>query len=228
MLYLLPNLLYKDAPHEEQFPISIDRAVADLDGLIAEHPKEAYRYANHFQRKDLPIALLNEHTSAKELEALIVPLKNQENWGLISDAGLPCLADPGSQLVCRARELGIPVKAFIGPSSFVLALMLSGLGAQRFCFHGYLPREEEKRRKALKDLETRAKKEDATQLFIETPYRNQALLASALFVLEERTKFAVAVDLTAPCEIVYSQSIRDWKTKPLPNIEKRPAVFLLR
>ncbi len=228
MLYLLPNLLYKEASPADQFPISVEQAVARLDGLIAEHPKEAHRYLKHFERRELPVALLSEHTSEKELEVLLLPLKNGQTWGLISDAGLPCLADPGALLVSRARELNIPVKACIGPSSIVLALMLSGLGAQRFSFHGYLPREEDKRKKALKNLEMRAKKEDATQLFIETPYRNQALLLSALSVLEEKTKFAVVIDLTAPSEIVYCQLIRDWKKRALPNIAKRPAVYLLR
>lgn len=228
MLYLLPNLLSKNSSPMEQLPVSVNRAVAEIDGLIVEHPKEAHRFLQYFGRRDLPFALLNEHTLEKEIEGLLEPLRKKETWGLISDAGLPCLADPGSLLVARAHQIGIPVKAFIGPSSLLLALMLSGLQAQRFSFHGYLPREEEKRRQALKELEMRARREDMTQLFIETPYRNRAMLASALSVLELKTRFVVVVDLTAPTEAVYSFSIADWKKNPLPDIHKRPAVFLLR
>lgn len=227
-LYLLPNLLYKEADHREQLPSSVDRAVAEITGLIAEDAKEARAYLKRFGRRDLPIPLLNEHTPEKEIDALLEPLKKGETWGLISDAGLPCLADPGALLVRRAKESHIQVKAFPGPCSLLLALMLSGLEAQRFAFHGYLPREEDPRKHALKELEKRAKKEEATQLFIEAPYRNMAMLESALAILDSNTWLAVAVDLTAPTECVYSMPIHKWKTQDLPDINKRPAVFLIR
>ena len=222
-LFLLPNLLDKEAEHQLFFPISVDRAVASLQGIIAENEKEARAYLKRFNApfREFPIRLLNEHT--QDIEELLTPMRNGETWGLISDAGLPVLADPGYLLVRRARILGIGVTAFIGPSSIVLALMLSGLPAQRFAFHGYFPYEPGQ---VLKKLEERSKEEKATQIFMEAPYRNEKFLGTLLATLSDQTVLSVAWDLTMPTQGVETYLIKEWKKRPLPSIHKHPAVFL--
>lgn len=168
------------------------------------------------------MGLLNEHT--QEIDELLKPLQKGEKWGLISDAGLPILADPGYQLVRRARDLGILVKVFVGPSSLVHALMLSGLPAQRFAFHGYLPRHPAS---ILKNLEARSREENATQAFMEVPYRNQRMLETLISTLSDETLLCVAWDLTMPTQGVELHTIAEWKKRNLPNLHKRPAIFLL-
>src|SRR5262249_13098213 len=144
-LFLLPNLLDETLAWEPFLPASVAAAVQSLDGLIAESEKEGRRYlrrfVNHERMAATPIRLLNEHTQPKEIGELLEPLIRGERWGLISDAGLPCIADPGAPLVLLAHEKKIRVETFSGPSSIVMALQLSGLSGQRFAFHGYLPRE---------------------------------------------------------------------------------------
>jgi len=222
-LLLLPNLLDKEAEHQHFLPTSVDRAVQGLDGLIAENGKEGRAYLKRFgvAVQGFPIHLLNEHN--QEIEELLIPIREGQRWGLISDAGLPVLADPGYQLVRRARMLGIAVEAFIGPSSLILALMLSGLPAQRFAFHGYFPYEPEK---TLKKLEERSRDEKATQVFIEAPYRNEKVLTKLLGILSDTTVLSVAWDLTMATQGVETYTIKEWKRRPLPSIHKHPAVFL--
>ncbi len=232
MLLLFPNLLDETLSHELFLPVSVDRAVSTIDGLIAESPKGGRAFLRRFsfpEAKDwreIPIKLLNEHTKKEEIEELMLPLKKGERWGLVSDCGMPCLADPGAQIVLRAHELGIKVETFSGPSSLLFALVLSGLPAQNFAFHGYLEKERERLIEQIKRLEQRSAKERATQLFIETPYRSQKMLESLVSTLQERTLLSVAWDLTLPTQNVLTQPISSWKKKPLPNLEKKPAVFL--
>jgi len=230
-LLLLPNLLGEHRHHELFLPVSVDRAMETIDGLIAESEKEAKRYLSRFQTKksvqEMPVALLNEHTPDEEIDFLLEPMVQGERWGLISDAGVPCVADPGSKLVARARQLGISIRAFIGPSSLLLALMLSGLPAQRFYFRGYLGRDSDKRKREIRILEQQAIKDEATQLFIEAPYRNQHMLEALLEELNEQTMLCVAWDLTLPTQGVVVQPVKVWKRSPLPNIHKKPAVFLV-
>lgn len=222
-LLLLPNLLNKDAHHEVFFPSSVDRAVASLQGLIAENEKEARAYLKRFNApfREMPITLLNKHS--QDIDALLAPLVKGEKWGLISDAGLPVLADPGYKLVDRARHLGVAVQAFVGPSSLVMALMLSGLYVQQFAFHGYLPHQPKDR---IRELEIRSKEEGSTQVFIEAPFRNQRLFEVLLEVLSDETRLCVAWDLTMPTQGVETQPIGVWKKRDKPNLHKRPSVFL--
>jgi 16S rRNA (cytidine1402-2'-O)-methyltransferase len=232
MLLLLPNLLDPNASHQLFFPVSVDQAVATLDGIIAESEKAARHFLRRFSFpepktfREVPILLLNEHTKENELEALLEPLKRKERWGLISDAGLPCLADPGARLVLRCHALGIPVEAFIGPSSIVLALMLSGLSGQSFAFHGYLERETPLLMKQIGMLEERARKEKATQVCIEAPYRSGKLLETLVRTLKDDMLLCVAADLTLPSQQVIVQPVARWKKSPLPALDKTPAVFL--
>lgn len=227
-LLLLPNLLAEHKYHEPFLPGSIDKAVATLDGLIAESEQGGRRFLGRFTTKkpakDIPIALYNEHSTDKDLDFLLEPLRKGERWGLVSDGGLPCIADPGDRLVRRARQTGIAVQAFVGPSSILLALMQSGLPGQKFTFHGYLDANQEKRQKQISALENSSK--GYTQIFIETPYRNKHMLESLLETLQPDTWLCVAWDLTLPTQGVLSQPVSLWKKSPLPNLEKKNAIFL--
>lgn len=222
-LLLLPNLLNKDAPHELFLPSSVDRAVLTLKGLIAESEKEGRAYLKRFGMpvREMPIELLNKHH--QEIDKLLKPMQSGEIWGLISDAGLPVLADPGSRLVARARELGITVKAFVGPCSFILALMLSGLPAQRFAFHGYLPRDPAEK---IKKLELQSKREESTKICMEAPHRSEQLLNALLETLNNHTKLCVAWELTMPTQGIETRPVSEWKKRALPNIYKKPTIFL--
>jgi len=230
-LFLLPNLLGSQEDHTLFLPRSVDEAVMLIDGLIAESEKQARAYLRRFMSREkmvtLSLALLNEHTKPQEMNTLLSPLLRGEKWGIISDCGLPCLADPGSELVLQARKLNIDVVALTGPSSIIMALMLSGFSGQRFTFHGYIAKEAVDRRNELKKWERRAKEERETQIFMEAPYRNLATFQSCLEALEERTMFSVAWDLTLPTQGVITASIRDWRVKEAPAIQKHPALFLI-
>ncbi len=230
-LLLLPNLLDENADHRNFLPKTVDEAVFNLQGLIAESEKSARAFLKRFAFsegrtfRDIPLRLLNEHTNPSEYPALIVPLSQGERWGLISDCGLPCFADPGSQLVALAHEKGIAVEAFMGPSSIILALLLSGFSAQSFCFHGYLPQDKMALEQKLKTLEENSAKNKSTQLFIEAPYRNDRLLEVLLKSLKTSTKLCLAVDLTLPSQEVIVKTVQEWKAFP-KTIGKRPAIFL--
>jgi 16S rRNA (cytidine1402-2'-O)-methyltransferase len=230
-LLLLPNLLGDHRHHELFLPASVDKAVATCDGLIAESSQAGRRYLARFATKkpvhEMPIALYNKHTPDQDLDFLLEPIKKGERWGLVSDAGLPCIADPGSKLVFRARQTGIHVQAFVGPSSILMALMLSGLTGQRFSFHGYLEKDFSQLKRQLKQLENRSREEDMTQIFMETPFRNQQTLQILLETLHTDTVLSVAWDLTLPSQAIVTQKIESWKKNTLPNLENRNALFLL-
>lgn len=225
-LSLLPNLLGLVDDYQLFLPKSVDLAVATIDGLFAESEGEGRRYLKHFQTKKkahlLPIALLNKHSSLKDLDFLLEPLLAGENWGLISDCGLPCLADPGAMLVQRARTLHIPIKAYVGPSSITLALIQSGLSGQAFTFHGYVAKQPIERKKELSEWEAVKK---MTHIFIEAPYRNGHTLQACLETLHPTTRLCVAVNLTLKDEWIYTDSIAAWKTKNI-SLPKQPAIFL--
>lgn len=223
-LFLLPNLLDESLSHESLLPPAVSSAVKQIDGLIAESEKEARRYLRRFlsheQMTSLPLKLLNEHTTS--LGELLDPLLRGETWGLISDAGLPCIADPGASLVWEARERGVEVETFAGPCSILMALQLSGFSGQRFSFHGYLPRE-------LPDLERRIlelEKTKGTQIWIEAPYRSGKMLETLLRLLRPATRLCVALNLTSVNQRVFSARVQKWREHSFP-IGKEPAVFLL-
>ncbi len=234
MLYLLPNLLADQTEAQDQLSQAVCLAVSSIDFLIAENEKEARRFLKRFTFpapktfRDVPIHLLNEHTTTAQKKELIDLVGKGGCWGLVSDCGMPCLADPGADIVLMARERGIPVKAFSGPSSILLTLVLSGLGGQHFTFHGYLPKEENSLVAAVKKIERTSKEQQSTHLFIETPYRNQKLLQKLLSVLDPMTYLCVACDLTLPTEQVWTQRVNQWRKQSLPQIDDRPAVFALR
>jgi len=223
-LLLFPNLLGDLPDHSPFLPISVDEAMASIDGLIAESEKGGRRFLSRFKHPkkthEIPIALLNKHN--QDYDFLLEPCLAGETWGVISDSGVPCLADPGALLVARARERGIKVEAFVGPSSIVLALMLSGLPGQTFHFHGYLPKDSTRRDEAIRET-SRA---SGTQIYIEAPHRNAATLEALLRELPERAKLCVAWDLTLSSQKVMTEKVATWRKLPLPKIQKKPTIFL--
>jgi 16S rRNA (cytidine1402-2'-O)-methyltransferase len=232
-LILLPNVLHDgDEDTRSVFPPIVQDKVISIKGLIAENEKEARRFLKRFTFpegrtfREIPIKLLNEHTKPEELEDLLKPLLDGETWGLISDAGLPCLADPGANLVALARRKGVKVEAVPGPSSLFLALMLSGLSAQSFTFHGYLERDLNSKELQIKELEKTSAKLGQTQLCIEAPYRNLNLFESLVKNLSPETTLSVCSNLTAPDELVMTYTVKEWRKKSLPDIHKKPTIFL--
>lgn len=223
-LYLLPNLLDESLPIEPFLPAGLSQVVSSIQGLIAESEKSARRYLRKFLSHDamaqMPLRLLNEHTQS--IDELLEPLVKGERWGLISDAGLPCIADPGAVLVKKGREKGIEIEAIAGPCSIIMALQLSGFSGQQFCFHGYLPKESDLLEKKLRELE----KYTTTQIWIEAPYRTEKMLEIAKKVLQPTTSLCLALNLTLPHQKVISQTIEKWKKTNL-KIEKEPAIFLI-
>ncbi len=234
MLYLLPNLLAEGIPHSSQLPGSVDEAVAQLTGLIAENEKQGRRFLRHFTYplpktfRDIPIFLLNEHSTDSDKKELLKKIQQGGVWGLVSDCGMPCLADPGADLVLMARLCGVQVETFAGPSSILFALVLSGLGGQHFTFHGYLPKEGVRLVEELRKIEKLSWKEGSTHLFIETPYRNVPLLDKMLSVLDGKTWLCIACDLSAPGQYVQTQRVQQWQKTSIPQIDRRPTVFALK
>ncbi len=229
-LILLPNLLDEGAEIEASLPPSVALAVRKLQGIIAESEKSARRYVRRFLSHDamaaLPIRLLNEHTPKTDLDALLTPVLKGECWGVLSDAGLSCIADPGADLVALARKAGVAVEAIPGPSSILLALQLSGLPAQRFSFHGYLPKEGAELEQKIVRLEREAREQNASQVFIEAPYRSMKLFTALLQTLQSGTRLCVAASLMSPQERVVSQTIATWRNGTFA-LGKEPTVFVV-
>jgi 16S rRNA (cytidine1402-2'-O)-methyltransferase len=230
-LLLLPNLLGDHRHHQLFLPESIDKAVSSIDGLICESEMAGRRFLSRFKLdvsvQDMVIAVYNEHTKDEDIDFFLEPIRKGERWGFISDSGLPCIADPGSKLVKRARQSGISVQAFVGPSSILLSLMQSGLPGQRFSFKGYLKPDEAGRKADIRELEAISRKEGSTQIFIEAPYRNIHMMNSLLETLDDNTWLCVAWELTMPEQGIVCEPVSRWKKMPLPNIEKKPAIFLV-
>jgi 16S rRNA (cytidine1402-2'-O)-methyltransferase len=228
ILYAIPTPL-GGAPGDA-LPASALEKVRTLESFVVENQKSARAFLSAVKMprplQALSLATLDEHTAPNEISSLLKPLREGRSLGLLSEAGCPAIADPGAALVEAAHREGFRVVPLIGPSSLVLALMASGLEGQRFAFCGYLPREKADRAKRICELETRSRREHETEIFIETPYRNDALFASVLESCGEKTRLCVAVDLTLSSEAIQTKSIREWKTTGL-QIGKRPAVFLL-
>lgn len=233
-LYLFPNLLADLESHTAFLPSSVDATVRQIRCLIAESEKAGRRFLRRFDEdgnvfRETPIRLLNEHSSeAYKKELLQEMMQKKELWGLVSDCGMPCLADPGADFVLMARRKGIHVETFVGPSSILFALVLSGLGGQRFTFHGYLPKEESILSRELKRMEQISLQEKSTHLFIEAPYRNNRLLEMMVKWLNGQTWICVACDLTLPSQFIQTKMLKEWKQHPLPDLNKRPTVFVLR
>ena len=225
MLILLPNLYGEEEDPKRFFSQEVEEAVHLLEVLACESEKSAFLFLSIFFPKEkarsFPILIYNEHT--KDLTPILEALQLGKKIGLISDAGLPSLADPGNKLVFLARKKGIEVRVVGSPSAIIKALLLSGFSAQSFSFHGYLPRKEEELKKKLRSLEKNSKEQ--TQLFIEAPYRTPKLLKQILQSLQNETLLCIAQNLSTKDEIVRTLSVKDWKK--IPPLAKGPAIFLL-
>ena len=210
-----------------------NRAVmAALDYFIVENTRSARRFLSRAKLglsiDELEFRELNEHTVAgREVEELIAPIEAGRSAGVISEAGVPGVADPGALVVAMCHRRGIRVVPLVGPSSILLAMMASGLNGQSFAFNGYLPVKPDERARAIRTFERRAHAEHQAQLFIETPYRNVKLVEQLLQICAPDTLLTIAKDLTAPDETVITRRIADWRRSQLPELNKRPAIFIL-
>lgn len=225
---LIPTFL--DEAHLEPIPAYVTAAVKTCTVFFVENEKSARRYLKQLWREMVIddykwYAIHKAEDQVKQ--ALLQHLRNGDTIGIISEAGCPGIADPGQILVAAAQENGFAVKPLTGPSSILLALMASGMNGQRFQFHGYLPIDAIERKKVLKELEADSRKRNCTQIFIETPYRNNQLIADVLQACQPNTLFCIAVDITGDTESIRTQPIKAWAQKK-PDIHKRPAIFLLQ
>ncbi len=229
-LYLIPVTLGDDNI-SKVLPADVLSLAQQLDTFVVESEKSARHFLSTIKTikpvRELTLNLLNEHTEDKDVAGLLTPLLAGKDVGLMSDAGCPGIADPGAKLVELAHQKGVRVVPFVGPSSIVLSLMASGLNGQQFAFLGYLPIDKALRNQKLKEIEKRSLSHKETQLFIETPYRNQHMLEAILAVCQPNTRLCVACDISLSTEMIITKTIASWKKNPLPELHKRPTVFLL-
>ena len=228
-LYLIPTPLGDNDP-AEVLPGSVMEKACSLHVFVVEETRTARRFLSRYGLKghigELEFHELNEHSSAADIEALGALFDSGEDVGLLSEAGLPAVADPGAELVGLCHRRGIEVVPLVGPSSLMLALMASGLNGQSFAFCGYVPAKTEERRSALKALEKQSAAARRSQIIIETPYRNDSLLADMLQTLAPRTRLCIAADITLPYQFIMNYRIAGWRVN-VPVIGKRPCVFII-
>lgn len=226
-VYLIPSLLAEKAT--QAIPAYVLDAVRDCKELFAENERTARRFLKQLDRSividDFTWHVIGEKED-NSLEAFRTCIRNGRNAGIISEAGCPGVADPGQLLVAAAQEMGATVKPLVGPSSILLALMACGMNGQQFCFHGYLPVDGTARAKKIRELESESARLNRTQIFIETPYRNNQLLESLLQTLSPKTHLCVAVDITGENEWIRTKTVSAWK-KELPSLHKIPVIYLL-
>lgn len=228
-LYLIPSPLGDGAP-EDVLPAPVFQILPQIRRYVVEEVRTARRFLSsaglrgHIE--ELEFHTLNEHTSPQEVEALLPLFEDGAAVGLISEAGLPAVADPGARLVALCHRHGIEVVPFVGPSSLMMALMSSGLDGQSFAFNGYIPVKPDERKQALKALEKRSFHQ--TQILIETPYRNDSLLKDMLSALSPSTRLSIAANITCPDQFIRTLTVAQWKKLQGFTIGKRPCVFLIQ
>jgi 16S rRNA (cytidine1402-2'-O)-methyltransferase len=227
-LYLLPMTL-GDSDVEDVVPTNVLNQIIEFKFLVVENIKTTRRYLKKISREvdidSITFFELNKHTEPGEINSFLAPCLEGNDVGIISEAGCAAVADPGSVLVGLAHKRGIQVVPFVGPSSILLALMGSGFNGQAFKFNGYLTRDKSKRKHEIRNLETAARK-GCTQLFMETPFRNQPFLDDLLSTLHPETNLCIAADITLATELIQTQSVAQWK-KNTPNLHKRPCIFAI-
>jgi 16S rRNA (cytidine1402-2'-O)-methyltransferase len=221
ILYAIPTPL--GGSPEEALPAPALDTIRTLKDFAVENAKSARAFLGAL---GMPVRELSIRTLDDDMAGLMLPLREKRPLGLLSEAGCPAIADPGAALVEAAQREGFRVVPLVGPSSIILALMASGLEGQRFAFCGYLPRDAAERKHRIRELEQRSRRERATEIFIETPYRNDALLAALLDACSPATRLCVAADLTLPSETIRTETIGQWR-RAAAQIGRRPAVFLL-
>lgn len=229
-LYFIPVTLGDDNL-ERTLPPEVVAIAQKLSVFVVENEKTARRFLGLIKTlkpvRELTLLTLNEHTEDKAIPDLLSPLLAGQDVGLMSEAGCPGIADPGAKLAALAHQKGIRVMPLVGPSSILLSLMASGFNGQRFTFLGYLPTEKSIRIQRLKEIEKFSNRNHETQIFIETPYRNQHLLEDILTSCQPDTKLCIACNISLDNELILSHDIKTWKQSPLPDLHKKPTVFLL-
>lgn len=229
-IYMIPQPLGDTSSLDNLSPL-IRKTVLELDYFIVENEKAGRRFIKRIcpekPQSELKLQSLNKFTEPHEIEAMLAPCLAGQSIGMISDAGCPGIADPGAEVAAKAHEKGIKVVPLVGPSSILLALMGSGLNGQFFSFHGYLPIDKNQRRRAIRKLEKDSETSNQTQLFIETPYRNNDMLKSLLQTLHPNTKLCIACDLNMDTEYIKTKSVEKWG-KTTPDLHKRPCLFLFQ
>lgn len=229
-LYLIPSTLGDNEPLEV-LPISIKQAIERIDYYIVENEKTARHFIKKISPKksqpSLNIEILNKFTEQETIPSFLNPCLKGFNVGILSEAGCPGIADPGADVVKIAHQKDIQVVPLVGPSSIFLALMASGLNGQNFAFNGYLPIDGTERKSTLKYLEKISKEKKQSQIFIETPYRNNKLLQELIKTLSKNTLLCVATDITLPTEFILTKTVGDWKNVSI-DLHKRPSIFIIQ
>lgn len=227
-LFLIPTVIAEDT-QQTVIPASVLSALKQTNHFLAEDVRTARRYLSSLKIYQsielLDFKVLDKKTKEQELKELFVPIVEGKNLGILSESGCPGIADPGALAAKYAHQQGIQVVPLTGPSSILLSLMASGLNGQKFAFHGYLPIDSKESVESIKTLEKESRSKKLTQIFIETPYRNNQLTSNLLKALHEDTLLCIAIDVTGKDEFILTQSIKDWRKHP-PELPKSPAVFL--
>ncbi|MDE1207383.1 SAM-dependent methyltransferase [Tenacibaculum larymnensis] len=228
-LYLIPTTLGDTEPLEVM-PLSVKKVVEQLDYFIVENEKSARRFIKRItptkSQPSLELMLLDKYSDDLETKNYLDACEKGISVGLLSEAGVPAVADPGASIVKLAHQKGIQVVPLVGPSSILLAIMASGMNGQSFAFNGYLPIDKSDRKKAIKDLEKLSKEKNQSQLFIETPYRNEKMLDDLRATLSPDTRVCVACDITLPTEYIKTLTVKEWKHVKT-DLHKRPAIFII-
>jgi len=229
-LYLIPCTL-GETPPLEVLPLLVKKAVEEIDYYIVEHEKNARRFiksvAPRKSQEGLHFYIINKFTDASEIPEMLAPCFEGKDIGVISDAGCPGIADPGADVVAQAHIKGIKVVPLVGPSSILMAMMASGFNGQNFAFNGYLPIDKRERKTEIKRLERLSIEQNQSQLFIETPYRNNQILESLISALQTQTRLCVACDITLATEYIKTQTVEDWKNTKV-DLNKRPTLFIIQ
>ncbi|EAS19632.1 SAM-dependent methyltransferase [Nonlabens mediterrranea] len=228
-LYLIPVTLGDINPFEV-LPLSIKKVVENINHYVVENEKTARRFIKSVvpskPQPDLVLFPINKYTDPSEIPSYLEPCLQGKDMGVMSEAGVPGVADPGADVIKIAHQKGIQVVPLVGPSSILMAVMASGLNGQNFAFCGYLPIDKMERRKKIKELENRSLIEQQSQLFIETPYRNNKMMEELLLQLHPSTEVCIACDITLPTEYIKTMSVNLWK-KQVPDLHKRPTIFMI-
>lgn len=231
-LYLIPCPIAEDTAPYDVAPEANRAVIASLDYFIVENTRSARRFLSKAgvgrPIDELEFVELNEHTVAgADVERMVAPILKGRNAGVISEAGVPAVADPGQLVVALCHRYGVRIVPLVGPSSIIMAVMASGMNGQSFAFNGYLPVKEPDRSRTIKKFEARAISENQSQAFIEAPYRNVKLFEQMLHTCSAETHLCVACDITSASEYIRTATIAEWRKRGVPDIQKRPTIFII-
>lgn len=229
-LYMIPVMMGEESNPKDVLPESVVKTIEMIDYYIVENEKTARRFIKKIypekKQPELKISLLNKHTDISEYSQMLQPCLNGINVGLMSEAGCPGIADPGAVIAKLAHERGIQVVPMVGPSSILMGMMASGFNGQSFAFNGYLPIDKSEKKNALKSFERISFDKNQSQIFIETPYRNNKLLEDLLQTLQNDTYLCIAADITLETEYIKTKKVAEWK-KTKVDLHNRPCIFII-